>query len=596
MTRLLVSFSAAFLVGLALVPVCRTVARRLGYVAAPRPDRWHSEPTPLMGGVAVGATVLCLAPVVAQVGALRAPLICAAAMGVIGLVDDVRPLRPWTKLVFEIAVAAGLVYFGYRLHWVESLTADTLLTLFWIVGITNAFNLLDNMDGLCAGVAVVAGVSLLATYGGALHHPDATYLALLIGACAAFLVYNFAPASVFIGDAGTLFIGASLAAVTLDLGSEPVGRPNVLAVVAVPAFVLLIPIFDTTLVTVSRLLSGRAPSTGGRDHSSHRLVTMGLSERQAVAVLWGLAAAGGLLGVLARYVPPDWSLLFGALFLLAMALFAVYLVQIRVYDNEEDPGALTRGTVTPLLRSFAYQTRVAEVVLDACLVAVAYYAAYRLRFEGEAWGDNFPVFLESLPIVVGVQMVALAVTGAYRGLWRHFGLVDAVFCMRSVAAGTAAVVIVLLFAFRFASYSRTLFVVHALILVLLLVASRASFRLLGEFINRRRKTGERVVVYGTDGAGVVALREAVGRSGDASRMIGFIDDDAAQHGRRVHGYPVLGGYERLVSLVRSGEVDAVVLCVDAADAARLAALTALCTEHGVDLSRLHVEVQRLVDG
>ena len=595
MTSLLASSAAAFLVGLVLVPVCRAAARRLDYLAPPRADRWHSEPTPLMGGVAVAATVLGLVATGGQAGALWAPLVCVGAMGVVGLVDDLRSLRPWTKLVFEIAIAAGLVYFGYRLHWVESLTGDTLLSLFWIVGITNAFNLLDNMDGLCAGVAVVAGASLLATYGGAPQHPDATYLALLIGACSAFLVYNFSPASVFMGDSGSLFIGASLAAITLDHGSEVAGRPNVLAVVAVPAFILLIPIFDTTLVTVSRLLSGRRPSTGGRDHSSHRLVTIGLSERQAVAVLWGLAAAGGSVGVLTRYLPSGWSLLLGALFLLAMALFAVYLAQVRVY-GEVEPGALASGTVTPLLRSFVYRTPAAEVALDAFLVAVAYYAAYRLRFEGDAWGSNFPIFLESLPIVVGVQMVALAATGAYRGVWRHFGLMDAVVCIRGVAAGTAGVVIVLVFAFRFGGYSRTLFVVHGLLLGLLLVASRSSLRLLSEFFSRRRETGARVVVYGSSDHGVVALREVVGQADSAPRMVGFIDDDLTQHGRHVHGYPVLGGYDSLVSLVRTGGVDAVVLCSGVVEAERLPELTSLCAEHEVDLSRLTVELQPLAGG
>ena len=592
MTAVLVSFVAAFLLGLVLVPACRGAARRLGYLSTPRPDRWHSEPTPLMGGIAVGATVFALMPVVGQ-EALWAPLACAGAMGILGLVDDVRPLRPWAKLVVEIAIASGLVYFGYRLHWVESLTGDTLLTLFWIVGITNAFNFLDNMDGLCAGVAMVAGASLLATYGGALHHPDVAYLALLLGACAAFLCYNFPPASVFMGDSGTLFIGSSLAAVTLGLESETSGQPNVLAIIAVPTFVLLVPIFDTALVTASRLLSGRTPATGGRDHASHRLVAIGLSERQAVAVLWGFGAIGGSLGVLTRYVPPGWSLLLGALMLLGTALFAVYLAQVRVYEDAGSE-ALERGRVMPLLVDTLSQTRAAEVALDACLVAVAYYAAYRLRFEGDAWSASFPLFLESLPIVVGVQMIALAATGAYRGVWRHFGLIDGVLCIRSVAVGSASVVVVLLFAFRFANYSRTVFVVYALLLGLLLIASRSSFSLMSEFVNRRRQGGERVVVYADGAAGVVVLREVVARTDSAVRMVGFIDDDGTQHGRRVQGYPILGGYGELVSLVEARDVDLVVLGHDRVDGRRVAELVQLCAENRVRLWRVTVEVRQLV--
>ena len=450
MASLLWPLGISFLTALALVPACRRVARRYGCVAQPKAERWHTQPTPLLGGVALGVTVIGLMAVSGQVRAVPVLLAGAGLMGALGLLDDVRALRPVTRLVVQIAIASLLVFFGYRLYWVESLTGDTLLTLIWIVGITNAFNLLDNMDGLCAGVAVIAGVSLLAAYGGdGAARPETAFVASLVGASAAFLVYNVHPASIFLGDSGALFLGVSLATVTLGLGSQAGGQPNVLAVIAVPALVLLIPIFDTTLVTILRLLSGRTPATGGRDHASHRLVAIGLSERYAVATLWALAAIGGSIGVLVRYVGPGWSLLVGSLFLLAMALFAVYLAQVRVY---EDAGqALAGGTLIPIVVDFVYRRRIAEVLLDTCLVAIAYYAAYRLRFEGSAWGgENFRVFLESLPIVVGVQMVGLFATGAYRGVWRHFSLLDAFIFAKGVAASVAAIVVLLVFGYRFA--------------------------------------------------------------------------------------------------------------------------------------------------
>ena len=162
-------------------------------------------------------------------------------MFAVGLADDLRSLKPSTKLIAEIAIASLLVFFGYRLQWVETLTGDTLLTLVWIVGIPNAFNLLDNMDGLCAGVTLIAGVSLLVVYaGGSPQPPELVYLSLLLGASTAFLVYNLHPASVFLGDSGSLFIGVSLATLALDLESVTSGQPSVLSVIAVPAFVLLI--------------------------------------------------------------------------------------------------------------------------------------------------------------------------------------------------------------------------------------------------------------------------------------------------------------------------------------------------------------------
>ena len=591
MASLLWLSGLSFLTALALVPVCRRVALRCGFVAHPRDERWHTRSTPLLGGVALGLTVVGLMTVTGQAYAVRVLLAGAGAMLALGLADDVRALKPSTRLVVQIAIASLLVFFGYRLHWVESLTADTLLTLIWIVGITNAFNFLDNMDGLCAGVAIIAGGSLLAAYAGAEHSPEVAFVALLVGACAAFLTYNVHPASIFLGDSGSLFIGVSLATVTLDLGSRAAGQPNVLAVIAAPALILLIPIFDTTLVSIARIVSGRTPATGGRDHASHRLVAIGLSERRAVATLWALAAVGGGLGVFVRYAGPGWPLVFGSLFFLATALFAVYLAQVHVYDDTG--GEPAGGAITPIVVNFVHQRRVAEVALDACLVFVAYYAAHRLRFEGRDWSEIFPLFLESLPIVVGVQMVALFATGVYQGVWRHFSLMDGFGLAKGVLAGAAGIVIVLLFGYRFAGYSRSVFVIYALLLVVLLLASRSSFRLMSELVRRRLFSGERVVVYGADDAGVVALRGVVGQPGAAPRVIGFVDDDAARHGARVHGYRVLGGYASLVSLIEAGGVDTVVLGAGPADAARLAELTRLCAGRGVTLSRIDVAVRHL---
>ena len=169
-----------------------------------------------------------------------------------------------------------------------------MLTLFWIVGITNGFNLLDNMDGLCAGTdadrRTVPAVGMLHQSGST---PTAAYLAALLGATSGFLVYNVHPASIFMGDTGSLFLGLNLAALTLmHRAGRRRGRAGIVSIVAGPVLLLLIPIFDTTLVTVMRLLSGRRPSQGGRDHSSHRLVAIGLPEPTAVAVLWALAGSG----------------------------------------------------------------------------------------------------------------------------------------------------------------------------------------------------------------------------------------------------------------------------------------------------------------
>jgi UDP-GlcNAc:undecaprenyl-phosphate GlcNAc-1-phosphate transferase len=206
------------------------------------------------------------------------------------------------------------------------------------------------------------------------------FLAILLGATAGFLVYNVYPASIFMGDSGSLLLGFSLAALTLSTGHDVRGRSDILAVVAGPVLVLLIPILDATLVTLARWTAGRRASQGGTDHSSHRLVAIGLSEPRAVALLWFLAAVGGALGIGLRYYGQQSSLALVAFgFVIAMTLFAVYLAGVRVYDEPEQ--AVTDGNLTPIIVEFMYKRRVAEVVLDFCLATACYYAAYRMRFE-----------------------------------------------------------------------------------------------------------------------------------------------------------------------------------------------------------------------
>jgi UDP-GlcNAc:undecaprenyl-phosphate GlcNAc-1-phosphate transferase len=495
----------ALAVSAALVPAARAVAIRRGYVARPRSDRWHSRPTALFGGVAIAVTVFLLTPLSREVTAVALPLAAGAAIFIVGLTDDVLSLKPSTKLIAQIALAAALVSAGERLRWTDWIALDMMLTMIWLVGVTNAFNLLDNMDGLCAGTALIAGVGLLAGIGERPEvWPIARYLAIVLGATSGFLLYNVHPASIFMGDAGSLFLGFTLAAVTLTAGGPAHDRTRVLSIITAPVLVLLIPIFDTTLVTVSRLLSGRPVSMGGRDHSSHRLVAIGLSERSAVRVLWALAAAAGTIGIVVRRFSDQDAWLVGAVFLLAMVVFAVYLAQVRVYA---DASVAPSTGVTPVILRFMYKRRVAEVLLDVCLVTIAYYGAWRLRFEGPEWTAYVGSLVQSLPIAIAVQMVALFLFGAYRGAWRYFGMMDGVVFAKAVSAGTAGVIIAVVYLNRFEQYSRGVFVIYAVLALLLLCGSRASFRLIGEFA-RRRSTGLRLVIYGARRGRIAARRRA----------------------------------------------------------------------------------------
>ena len=221
----------SFLLCLTGTPIIRQIAIKKGWLAFPEKDRWHKKPTALLGGIAIYISIAIplfiisdfktLLPVFwnhSSLGAL--PSLSAAiflgitALFILGLTDDFVHLKPQAKLVGQILAASFAAFIGFRLHWFNSLTIDTMVTIFWIIGITNAFNLIDNMDGLCAGIGLVAALFLALIFMG--KDSNAFYTALIIGgALAGFLVYNFNPASIFMGDCGSLVIGFSISILTL---------------------------------------------------------------------------------------------------------------------------------------------------------------------------------------------------------------------------------------------------------------------------------------------------------------------------------------------------------------------------------------------
>lgn len=467
----LLPFLAGFVISMALVPVARRLAHMTSIVARPRNDRWHRGTIPLLGGVAMAGGLFFGSLVLGVTSSIAVPLSAAMAMFVVGLVDDALALKPTTKLIAQIAMAATVLYFGYRLNWLESRLLDSVITMVWLVGLTNAFNLLDNMDGLCAGTALIVALMLAVSLaGGAASErafPEVTFLSLLAGSVAGFLVFNFPPASIFMGDSGALLLGFSLA--TLTLGREGVrgSRSDVLSIIAAPLFVLLIPIFDTTLVTVSRLLSGRSPAMGGRDHSSHRLVAIGLSERTAVLVLWSLSAVGGAIGIALRSASDGLSLAAGGVFLLAMCGFAVYLSRVHVYEDLP-----ADAKVTPLLGDFMYKQRVAEVLVDAALTALAYYGVNQWYFDPEAYLGNAENFYRALPLVVAGQLMAFFVVGLYRGSWEYRSARDIGAIGSGVLLGTLGAQAALIVIYQYFSHSIPVFGLYAISLVVLVTLSR----------------------------------------------------------------------------------------------------------------------------
>ena len=590
---IIAGLAVACAVSLLATPAVGALARRHGFIAKPTGDRWHRRPTALLGGIAVFAATAAGAALAGGVtGPLAVLAVAAAGMFAVGLVDDLVRLRPATKLTLQIAAASLAVWGGIRLDWTGSLTLDSILTLFWLIGVTNAFNLVDNMDGACAGLGAIAGGTLaaLGAMAGAGGHPATAWAAALAGALLGFLVYNFHPASIFLGDSGSLFIGFLLGGL---VAATEAGQRVPFSFVLLPLLVLAVPIFDTTLVTLARKLSGRPASQGGTDHTAHRLVALGFSEVRAVVFLYVLAGLAGLGALTLNQERSGWELLVIGLGL-GLLLLALALLRVRAYGGR-DYSVVLEGPMRAQVAGFLLRHHIFELLLDLLLVAAAYYTAYRIRFDPARFRIFFPTFLDTLPIVVACQIVSLRLSGAYGFIWRYFGMADLAPLLRGVLAGTAASILLLTYLYRFENLSRSVFLIYAVLLTALLVTSHAAFRLLPQFAGAPGGSG-RCLIYGAGDAGDMLVRELANNSSYGYQPIGFLDDDPRKVGRRIRGVRVLGPRSALAAVLASRGADAVIVSSERVAPGVVAELREECRAAGVPVLRFACQLMEVPDG
>lgn len=304
---------------------------RLGLTAAPRKDRWHSVPTASSGGLAI---FLSCAAAYWMVCPGRYPRIAigVAVLWIFGFLDDRRRLGPLVKLGVEAAAACLVLSSGIVFPLNGLQLVSLVILLFWILMLTNAFNLIDNMDGLCAGVVIIICAFrfwLLTAEG---HSTEAKLCAIIGAAFAGFLIFNYHPARIFMGDCGSLPAGFALSTLVLT-GPSPHGNAPQTDF-SYWALTFAYPIFDVVLVAILRKLTGRPVSMGGRDHSSHRLASLGLGQRQVVWILWLLTAIGSSLGLMVYWMP-ETLLVAGAVLTGLLVIFGLSLAMLPGYPQPQ---------------------------------------------------------------------------------------------------------------------------------------------------------------------------------------------------------------------------------------------------------------------
>ncbi|MEX2526836.1 MAG: hypothetical protein WEA09_04300 [Gemmatimonadota bacterium] len=507
--------ATGFVVAALLVPPLLRLARGLGALSGGTAERWNPRATPVLGGVAIfGGSALAGLVSLSLLGeaALRdylfpvqtgdlflgtgpALLMAGTLIFLLGLLDDIYPLSPAAKLAGQVAAAGVLLLAGIMLRLTGIYALDATLSVLWFVGITNAMNLLDNMDGAAAGVA-----GIVALYLGALLIMDGNLVTALLafgvaGGVGGFLVFNYPPARIFMGDSGALFLGLFLAG--LALAPTPGLSRGLFAVLAVPVLVLAVPILDTTLVTVTRLWEGRAVSQGGRDHTSHRLAGLGLSEERVVWLLWGLAAAGGGVAFLFRTAERGMAYLLGGGLLVTFALLAAFLARGGGGGSAESASVdVSAAPWTRRLTDWHARWPFLALFLDVGVVTLAYWAAYVLRWEGQALTAELAYFQRSLPIVLAAKITAFAWAGVYRQRFRQVGFHEAGVFLRANALGTLIMAVLLLLLAR-GGFSRGVLFIDFMVCSAFTLGARVFFRYMEGASRRWDRAGKEALVWVT---------------------------------------------------------------------------------------------------
>ena len=560
-------------------------ARRVGRQASAGEERWRTDSVSRFGGVAiliaflVGAAVLSVGGrlhTLRLAGFVGAVFVIAAA----GLIDDVKGLSPLQKVIAQILATASLLATGTTVEIVGG-PLGTILTFVWVIAITNAMNLLDNMDGLAAGVGLVSALVLAAhAHIGDLGEVVAVGL-ILAAAIAGFLPYNFRPnrpARIFMGDSGSQLIGFSLS--WLSLAASSGQASSLAAAFAVPVIVLAIPILDTAFVSTMRVIEGRRISQGGRDHTSHRLVLSGLSETRAVALLIGASGALGASSfVYARYKSVPLALVGVALSAAVLVYFLRGLLRARAASaatsDEPSPGEWVSIETTRL-----HKRRLLEGLVDFALIAAAYYLAYILRYDQLPSTQNARLIAESFPFVLAIRYVALWYFGLYKGLWRYVGIGDIARVGKAVLLSEIVTVAALTVVFRFDGYSRSLFVIDGILCFLLVAGSRAAERGIGEWLVRMRDQRDlpTALIIGAGNGGVALAREL--RTRGEFVLAGFVDDDPAKMGARAQGSQVVGGTANIEMILDRYRPEVVYVTIPDAPRERLQHVEAACQHVG----------------
>ncbi len=606
------SFLIATLLSLALTPLVMRVAFAIGAVDKPEERKIHKRLMPRLGGVATfvsfGVTLMIshfLFPHLdlAEVVTRGNWLMVAASFVLIltlGVCDDVWQLKAGSKFLVQLLAGALVYAAGFRISEITNPFGGGLLnlgvfalplTVLWVVGITNAFNLIDGLDGLASGISLIAGLSIAAI---SIFHDDVQTAAVslaLVGAVFGFLRYNFNPAKIFLGDSGSLFLGFTLAILSIESSTKGSTAFSLI----VPILVLGVPIMDTILAMIRRVLGSfltnksSAPSSTekirsmfvpDKRHIHHQLMATGLSHRDAVIVLYLVSVAFGIGAFLVTAGSLSTSLL-----LVGVALVAEFGVGKLGY---REMAFIRNGLLLRVYSRTFLKSAIPQIVLDTVSVFAAFILAQLVAAPGRLAPDMWRYWAFAFVLVSTIQLLAFLVGGLYKRTVSLLGFGDILQILKSTFGGALATGIAFTILPPFPSESRiSLFVpLDFYFLTTLVAGSRVIFPALNYVFRRETIEGKRSIIYGADRNGLITLQSLLAQ-GNSRGIVpaGFLDDNPRLEGKYLDGYPIFGSHWKLERLLRKMDVGEIVVACQEMNSLVLDRIKKIAAEYDIPIKQ-----------
>lgn len=566
-----------------LTPFVIRFAPALGMIDLPDARRVHKTPTPRGGGLAVWAGFHGALAILFGFGIARGDQLtiqwwlaffaASTILLIVGLFDDIRGTRPLFKLAGQAAAALALVTWGGGtiqniLGFPLPASLDLALTLFWYLALINAFNLIDGLDGLCSGMAIIGAFGLGASYVILRDSGDFMVCLALIGACLAFLRYNFNPARIFLGDTGSMFLGFALAAFAL----ETTNKRTFAVSIGVVLLATGVPIFDTLLAIWRRsvrkfLVAGSAEVMGAdKDHLHHRLLASGLTIRGTALTLYGGSAALVALG-LSSIIFTQQAL---GIYLIGFVFFSYVIVRHIAHIELWDTGMfVTKGLSRPRPRHLSV---VGYALWDLVGLILAFGFAVQILpdpvIERQLGGRE--EFIRSVPFWIVPMFGSIVLAQTYSRVWSKAGAMDFLILQAAIAAGGALSLSTAILSGSTNEFllPRALIFTGASFVLITAVRSgtqvfRGLLQLIVERGQRKKVPTSRLLLYGASERSLLLMREIENHhiaDADTLKVEGFLDDDINIRKRLIKGKRIFGGLADLPEIVKNVPFDEIVVC------------------------------------